>query len=77
MYDHFSNDEIIPSNFDEFALHLITNLISITCNSMINFKTRAGTIRLSSDTMRIAIHAMRYDTYHDISAQIQQHLEAL
>ena len=28
---------------------------------------RAGTIRLSSDTIRIAIHAMRYDTYHDIS----------
>ena len=28
---------------------------------------RAGTIQLSSDTIRIAIHAMRYDTYHDIS----------
>ena len=39
--------------------------------------TRAGTIWLSSDTIRIAIHAMRYDTYHDISTPIQHHLEAL
>ena len=38
---------------------------------------RAGTIRLSSDTIHIAIHAMRYDTYHDISTLIKQHLEAL
>ena len=38
---------------------------------------RAGTIRLSSDAIRIAIHAMRYDTYHDISTQTQLHLEAL
>ena len=32
-----------------------------------SIETRAGTIRLSYDTIRIAIHAMRYDTYHDIS----------
>ena len=35
--------------------------------------TRAGNIRLSSDT----IHAMRYDTYHSLSTQTQLHLEAL
>ena len=29
--------------------------------------SRAVTIRLSSDTIHIAIQAMRYDTHHDIS----------
>ena len=38
---------------------------------------RAGTIRLSSDTICIAIHAMRYNTYHDISTPTQLHLEVL
>ena len=38
---------------------------------------RAGTIRLSSDTICIAMHVMRYDTYHDISTMIQQHLKAV
>ena len=38
---------------------------------------RARMIPLSSNTIHIAIHAMRYDTDHDISTPIQQHLEAL
>ena len=53
---------------------------SQTRRHMIKYSTvtfRAGTIRLSADTICIAIHAMRYDTDHDISTQIQQHLEAL
>ena len=39
--------------------------------------SRAGRIRLSSDAIRIAIHAISYNTYHNISTLIQQHLEAL
>ena len=38
---------------------------------------RAGMIRLSSDTIRIAIQAIQYDTYHDIyEAMIKQNQEA-
>ena len=45
--------------------------------ALVKVLIRAGTIQLSSDTIRIVIHAMRYNTYHYILAPIQQHLEAL
>ena len=40
---------------------------NVVINRSENACDRAVTIRLSSDTIRIAIRINRYDTYHDIS----------
>ena len=65
-------DVFSKSNFYRVLYHQYS--ITNQSESMLN---RAVTIRLSSDMIRIAIHAMRYDTYHDISQLIQPHLGAL
>ena len=52
--------------FAQFLSRTFKSVDSIK-NYLNGVRSRAGTIRLSSDTIRIAIHAMRYDTYHDIS----------
>ena len=67
-----SGSQITPSVFTDFG-----NLMK-SCIDLEGYGTsRAGTIQLSSDTIRIAIHAMQYDAYHDISTPTQLHLEVL